>query len=276
VSTTFSFNSDNQGWHYAWQAQSRQNTEHELYVFIMAGTKNSAFYTCVCELTSPTFNIQCRRKTRKITMVQEAAAAAVFAPRPVPVCDSDTWCDNPQQLVLRHFQHSKSSVVNKEGVDKEGVGKQGDDAQFLANLEDTLISLAAVPDDKNIGQKRARERMGEKKAGVFSMIAFRRPPYPQFMSKIVGEGKEEKGKREGGEAQFMSEMLKDEHSISLSTSQEPSQDREENTRLSGTTTSKPFSLRSLTEPSQRAGSALSIAVHVDEGASQAAAGEGAQ
>jgi hypothetical protein len=70
VSTTFSFNYRNQGWHYAWQAQSRQNTKHELHVFILAGSKHSAYFTCVCELTSPTFDVHCRRK---VTMVQENA-----------------------------------------------------------------------------------------------------------------------------------------------------------------------------------------------------------
>jgi hypothetical protein len=73
VHKTFSFNYRNQGWHYAWHAQSRQSTKHELTVFILAGSKDSNYFTCVSEVSSPTFTITCRRKTR---MIQEAAAAA--------------------------------------------------------------------------------------------------------------------------------------------------------------------------------------------------------
>jgi hypothetical protein len=114
VSTTFSFNYRNQGWHYAWQAQSRQNTKHELHVFILAGSKHSAYFTCVCELTSPTFDIHCRRKT---TMVQEAAAAVaakISLAQPFPVCD------------IPHGQHSiKRSASEISSTSSTTEGRSG-------------------------------------------------------------------------------------------------------------------------------------------------------
>jgi hypothetical protein len=76
VHKTFSFNYRNQGWHYAWQAQSRQNVKHELTVFILAGSKDREYFTCVSEVSSPPFSINCRRKTQMI----EAAAKAVHGP----------------------------------------------------------------------------------------------------------------------------------------------------------------------------------------------------
>jgi hypothetical protein len=36
--------------------------KHELHIFILAGTKDSNMFTCVCELSSPAFDIHCRRK----------------------------------------------------------------------------------------------------------------------------------------------------------------------------------------------------------------------
>jgi hypothetical protein len=63
VRTLFSFNKGNQGWHYAWQShRMTRATQHELHIFILAGSKNSSFFTCVCELSSPPFDIHCRRK----------------------------------------------------------------------------------------------------------------------------------------------------------------------------------------------------------------------
>jgi hypothetical protein len=63
VSTFFSFNKGNQGWHYAWQShRMTRATKHELHIFILAGAKNSNVFTCVCELSSPAFDIHCRRK----------------------------------------------------------------------------------------------------------------------------------------------------------------------------------------------------------------------
>jgi hypothetical protein len=61
----FSFNSSNQGWHYAWQSNRMSRTaKHELHVFILAGsgTKQSSTFTCVCELSSNTFDVRCRKK----------------------------------------------------------------------------------------------------------------------------------------------------------------------------------------------------------------------
>jgi hypothetical protein len=152
-------------------------------------------------------------------------------PRPVIACN------NPNQLVLQHSQLSKPSVVGKEVVGKKGFGKKGDDAnaKFLADL-DTLISLADAQFKSNIknnvyekGWHHGGERRGEKRSGAFSLISLRRPPPPQFISKMVKD--------------------EHEHSVSLSTLQEPPQDGEENARLLGTTNRNPLSLRSLEEAS---------------------------
>ena len=63
IDATFSFNQGNQGWHYAWQShRMTRMTEHCLYVFILAGQKLQGTFTCVSELSSPAFDIHCRRK----------------------------------------------------------------------------------------------------------------------------------------------------------------------------------------------------------------------
>jgi hypothetical protein len=74
VRTVFSFNKGNQGWHYAWQSHRKTHaTQHELHIFILAGSKHSSFFTCVCELSSPEFDIHCRRK-RKASPTDEPGA----------------------------------------------------------------------------------------------------------------------------------------------------------------------------------------------------------
>jgi hypothetical protein len=63
----FAFNKGNQGWHYAWQSQRNTRTaKHELHIFILAGSKQTSSFTCVCELSSLAFDIHCRRKRNAI------------------------------------------------------------------------------------------------------------------------------------------------------------------------------------------------------------------
>jgi hypothetical protein len=73
---TFAFNQSNQGWHYAWQSHKMtRNTKHELHIFILAQAKESpSGVTCVCELSSPLFDIQCRRKRRSPTKAAKCVA----------------------------------------------------------------------------------------------------------------------------------------------------------------------------------------------------------
>jgi hypothetical protein len=74
VRTVFSFNKGYQGWHYAWQSHRKARApQHELHIFILAGSKHSSFFTCVCELSSPEFDIYCRQK-RKASPADEPRA----------------------------------------------------------------------------------------------------------------------------------------------------------------------------------------------------------
>jgi hypothetical protein len=80
INAEFSFNYRNQGWHYPWKAQSRQGSNHELHVFVLAGSQHLPFATCVCEISSPSFNVQCRRKEPADQASSSSAAAAAAAP----------------------------------------------------------------------------------------------------------------------------------------------------------------------------------------------------
>jgi hypothetical protein len=73
VNMHFSFNKGNQGWHYAWQShRMTRATKHELHIFILAGSKHTSFFTCVCDLSSPAFDIHCRRKRNSPTKAADA------------------------------------------------------------------------------------------------------------------------------------------------------------------------------------------------------------
>jgi hypothetical protein len=74
VQTNFSFNLGNQGWHYAWQSHRMTSaTKHELHVFLLAAPSHSTNFTCMCELSSPGFDIHYRRK--KTTSPTKASVA---------------------------------------------------------------------------------------------------------------------------------------------------------------------------------------------------------
>jgi hypothetical protein len=65
ICTHFAFNSEDQGWHYAWQCHRHAHKKHELHVFLLARQKHGDPFICVSEVSSPPFSISHTRCTNK-------------------------------------------------------------------------------------------------------------------------------------------------------------------------------------------------------------------
>ena len=109
VNTQFAFNKAKQGWHYAWQSHgprghgSGRSTKHTLHIFILAGHKTSSLFTCVCELSSPTFEVHCRRKR---TSPSKAASCLLnFTANPTLVGTKRSAADISSAPVQHQFVH---------------------------------------------------------------------------------------------------------------------------------------------------------------------------
>jgi hypothetical protein len=129
VETAFSFNKGNQGWHYAWQShRMTRATKHELHIFILAGTKGSIMFTCVCELSSPAFDIHCRRKrtspTKAATCLLNFQAQANPALAGVKRSASEITCApgersaSPERQLAKRVEHimPSNTVATSPGV----------------------------------------------------------------------------------------------------------------------------------------------------------------
>jgi hypothetical protein len=131
VKTNFCFNLGNQGWHYAWQSHRMTcSTEHELHIFILAAPSHSTNFTCMCELSSPPFDMHYRRKRNSPSPTKAAANSLM---------NFNTQTGDAQALVIESSKTKRSASEISSSPEDEVDGSISPKRQMVAHGMDEIM-----------------------------------------------------------------------------------------------------------------------------------------